>query len=461
MTTLSGAIIMRRWIWSVVAIAFMLLTWAGHKLSQNLPLSQVKKELEKLQQMGEPTKLPDLLPPIPVSQDGTPLYKRAITELELAKKKLPQPVWDSIYEFIRRQPIKPFNLADVQKVLNEVQPALQILRKALNYPHMQIVNWDFENPINTELPHLPWFREFARLLVAEGEWRKRQGDIDGAIESHLAGLKLARRTGDEPILITFLVQGEIFAITINGLQQVLLNAEASPKSYQALLAELQAWDIDRDFVRAIQSERVIAIATCEWIRKTPSKHLSDGGLIIWLGGKNALIARNELKLLKYYETMINIARKGTPYDWKAIDQLELDTDHSKLLEILDEILHKMLGGKVILVYGDFIANWFITCMRLIFNKLANYHALQRIAQVAIALRLYRQENRRYPETLQELVPKYLPNLPIDPFDGKPLRYKRLTNGFKIWSIGQDLKDDGGVEKKPRWEKGDIVWEAKM
>ncbi|MFA0747150.1 MAG: hypothetical protein EORIYHIE_001019, partial [Candidatus Fervidibacter sp.] len=50
------------------------------------------------------------------------------------------------------------------------------------------------------------------------------------------------------------------------------------------------------------------------------------------------------------------------------------------------------------------------------HRAADFHALQRLGQVAVALRLYRHEHGRYPETLEELVPKYLPSLPIDPFD---------------------------------------------
>ena len=32
---------------------------------------------------------------------------------------------------------------------------------------------------------------------------------------------------------------------------------------------------------------------------------------------------------------------------------------------------------------------------------------------------------------------------MDPFDGNPVRYRRLTDGVVIYSIGQDGKDDGG------------------
>ena len=32
---------------------------------------------------------------------------------------------------------------------------------------------------------------------------------------------------------------------------------------------------------------------------------------------------------------------------------------------------------------------------------------------------------------------------IDPFTGKPLHVKRLPEGWLIYSVGKDLKDDGG------------------
>jgi hypothetical protein len=44
-----------------------------------------------------------------------------------------------------------------------------------------------------------------------------------------------------------------------------------------------------------------------------------------------------------------------------------------------------------------------------------------------------------PQSLDALVPGYLPDVPADPFDGKPLRY----NTKALWCTGPDLTDDGG------------------
>jgi hypothetical protein len=45
----------------------------------------------------------------------------------------------------------------------------------------------------------------------------------------------------------------------------------------------------------------------------------------------------------------------------------------------------------------------------------------------------------------DLVPNYLESVPIDPFDGKELRYKKLESGYVVYSIGENLSDDGGTE----------------
>jgi hypothetical protein len=35
-------------------------------------------------------------------------------------------------------------------------------------------------------------------------------------------------------------------------------------------------------------------------------------------------------------------------------------------------------------------------------------------------------------------------VPTDPFDGRPLRYRRLADGVVVYSVGDDRADDGGT-----------------
>lgn len=68
------------------------------------------------------------------------------------------------------------------------------------------------------------------------------------------------------------------------------------------------------------------------------------------------------------------------------------------------------------------------------------------ALTALEVERYRLAEGRLPETLEALVPKFIEAVPIDPFDGKPLRYMRLEKGYTIYSIGEDGEDNGGVPK---------------
>jgi hypothetical protein len=46
--------------------------------------------------------------------------------------------------------------------------------------------------------------------------------------------------------------------------------------------------------------------------------------------------------------------------------------------------------------------------------------------------------------LEQLVPDFIAWLPVDPFDGKPMRMKRTDHGLVIYSVGHDRVDNGGT-----------------
>lgn len=74
-----------------------------------------------------------------------------------------------------------------------------------------------------------------------------------------------------------------------------------------------------------------------------------------------------------------------------------------------------------------------------------------VIQTEVALRRYHLKHGRCPDKLSELVPAYLKRVPVDPLGlGKPLRYKPLDSGrdFLLYSLGPDLKDDGGTPQNP-------------
>jgi hypothetical protein len=61
----------------------------------------------------------------------------------------------------------------------------------------------------------------------------------------------------------------------------------------------------------------------------------------------------------------------------------------------------------------------------------------------LAAERYRRTHGRWPGSLDDLVPGLLSQVPTDPYDGNPLRYRRLADGVVIYAVGPDGHDDGG------------------
>jgi hypothetical protein len=79
-----------------------------------------------------------------------------------------------------------------------------------------------------------------------------------------------------------------------------------------------------------------------------------------------------------------------------------------------------------------------------------------LAEVAMALAAYKAAEGEYPEKLSALVPAYFETVPQDRYANQPLKYKRTDDGYLLYSIGDNLEDDGGVEERDGEYDLDIV-----
>ncbi|MHC4561637.1 MAG: hypothetical protein ACYS8X_02575 [Planctomycetota bacterium] len=74
--------------------------------------------------------------------------------------------------------------------------------------------------------------------------------------------------------------------------------------------------------------------------------------------------------------------------------------------------------------------------------------------LALALAAYRAEKGEHPEKLADLSPEYLKEIGQDLFSGKPYVYRRLADGYVLYSVGLNGEDDGGVDAGTSFEDGD-------
>ena len=78
-----------------------------------------------------------------------------------------------------------------------------------------------------------------------------------------------------------------------------------------------------------------------------------------------------------------------------------------------------------------------------------------LAKLSLALAAYDGDKGRFPVALDVLKGRYVSEIPADVFSGGPLIYKRTEKGYLLYSVGENMQDDGGVEDKDA-DKDDIA-----
>lgn len=84
-------------------------------------------------------------------------------------------------------------------------------------------------------------------------------------------------------------------------------------------------------------------------------------------------------------------------------------------------------------------------------------AIRRATRALIAIERYRIARGRYPVALADLVPDFMPSVPLDSWANAPLCYLRIDSvsdphgrGYILYSVGADFADNGGTSPEPRF-----------
>jgi hypothetical protein len=161
--------------------------------------------------------------------------------------------------------------------------------------------------------------------------------------------------------------------------------------------------------------------------------------------------KEEADLADVYRCLVNLADR--PYDVEHLQRFE------------GSVVPSVKPGGLIRLddpVGYVIAKLTVPSFTPIIGKYRRRSAELRATAVVLALRQYQQAEQHSPQTLQDLVPKYLSEVPVDPFDGKPLRYRVRTDGrWIIYSVGPNQLDENGEQPKgdPRkyTDPGDVIF----
>jgi hypothetical protein len=97
-------------------------------------------------------------------------------------------------------------------------------------------------------------------------------------------------------------------------------------------------------------------------------------------------------------------------------------------------------GKLI---GDILLRLLFPAVTKVQQSADRAEQTQHNLHIAFALAAYQRDNGKFPKTLDALAPKYLPTFPLDLFSGKALIYRPANDGYLLYSVGVNARDDEG------------------
>jgi hypothetical protein len=291
-------------------------------------------------------------------------------------------------------------------------------------------------PLQTDqFPEGVWgTRPVAQLLQLRATLLADDGQADAALADCQRMLATARAATAEPLLINALVAMATRAMTVSRVERVLAQGEPSPEALGRSRRALEAAVAEPLMLDGLRGDRAWfedQVRSVDERRLTPDKVFGDplapnvtgiARIDNWLhrlrGGTWS--KRDAAAALRFQNLLVEIAKESP--DAARTRSAEYTAFRADLPQWLqDELTHDRM-----------------------FDADRRGRALLSSAVAALAAEHFRINRGRWPLSWEDLVaPTLLAAVPADPFDGQPLRFRRLADGLVIYSVGPDLADGGG------------------
>jgi hypothetical protein len=343
----------------------------------------------------------------------------------------------------RTEPLPEEMKTSIARYIADNNEALTLLHKASGIEHCRYPI-DLTIGIDTQLNYLSKLRKCTMLLNLEAIWHSENGQSQSAANSVISGFSLARSLANEPVIIPQLVRMACHGHTTSGLERCLNRTTFTDEQ----LAELSRCLIDAEdhstLTRAYVGDRCHFLDALKKPESLISEITNDGmpispihGPFLDLYKAVGLADLDAIIYLDSIERYIEITKLPAYQRKKASDALEARLASLSHIHVFIHMLMPSISRTAAIEIRSI--------------------AGLRAARSGIAVERYRLANGKLPDSLTELVPAYLESVPKDPFDGNRMRYKKLETGFVVYSICEDMSDDGGKEKTRESRNWDMTF----
>jgi hypothetical protein len=333
----------------------------------------------------------------------------------------------------------------IDQALRPNDAALAVAREFRNYPRGLRRYQVSPDVIGTLLPDVQEHRTAVQILSLEAERLARDGRHGAALQLIPAMLNVGRGMDGEPFLISALVRIACDAVAVRRLERTL--ALGVPRGGLADVQVSLLKEAEGDvFWGPLRGERALMDRLFTNLRTgvvPPSAALVLGGplsstrpttvqarLMDWT--YQPFLANDHAVCLETFTQMYAVRVVPEPQQRAALNAVPIPE-----------------AG-----LGTQITRLLLPAVDKLHDASLRHRAMMRCAGAALAVERFRLQNDRWPDSLTELPVDLLRTIPLDPFDGLPLKYAKRPDGVTVYSVGFDATDNGGnVTNNPSKEPG--------
>ena len=293
--------------------------------------------------------------------------------------------------------------------------------------------YDFEvgaTAIHTLIPQMPTARLAGKLAYLESMVALFDGDLSRAIDATRVLASISGTLNEHPTVIGRFVQNAIDALTKRAVENTLRAIEPDEPTLRALTAVIDRRLAACTMKWALLGERAFFLATCEDVAagRLSMMQLSTGGAVVpsLRVLPDFLILQNKTTGVEMLTRLVE-ATDDPPALMKAANGIDAEVPKLPITQFIVRTLMPSLSRAVTL-------------------HLRLTSELQ-CARLGLAAERFRMNTGRLPVSLDELVPDYVDEIPSDPFDGAAMRFAQTDQGIVIYSVDEDLVDDGGLVER--------------
>ena len=315
--------------------------------------------------------------------------------------------------------------AAVEKFLADYASGVDSLHAAAAQGGAARYDMDFEDGFSMLLPMVQDMRTCSRVLSLEAHVKAHQGDAEGTTQSLLALAQISKSLQNQPVIVSQLVRMAMQGIAVDVTASLLPHVEFTDEQLVQLQEACRRDDFKAGLADSLIGERVLGSIAFE----NPSQMV--GGRV---PTSNRLLAGNKEDLALFLEMQSDM-RDATLLEYPAA------------LDAMDAVDVRLMA-KLATPLGQ--VRYVLTGMAMPAIASAGGAAARtdgkiRCLDAALAVQRFRQREGKLPANLDELVPTFLPAVPVDPFDGQPIRYQIHQHGYSVYTCGRNRVDDGGIK----------------